>query len=129
MRPLARRLAKLEGLRWADGDVFHLTWRFPGEPKPEPERDHHCFVWEGKGSPPSPRWTTTAKLSSEETEFVTTQLIDEIGPMPACSPSTPEDRARQREAAAHMTNAELLSVMLGCTRDPERFDRYDGSLR
>ena len=112
MRPLARRVVKLESLKRADGDVFHLTWRLPGDPEPEPEQDHHCFVWQGKGSPPSPRWTTTAKLSREEDEFVTAQLMETIRSMPPSSPPTPEERARQREVGRNMTNAELLNAML-----------------
>ena len=110
MRPLARRVVKLESLRRADGDVFHLTWRLPGDPEPEPEKDHHCFVWEGNGPPPASRWTTTAKLSSAETEFVTAQLLEVIKPTLPSSPPTREER----ELAMHMTDAELLNAMLGC---------------
>ena len=112
MRPLARRVVKLESLKRADGDVFYLTWRLPGEPEPERKQDHHCFVWQGKGPPPSPRWTTTAKLSREEDEFVTAQLMEKIRSMPPSSPPTPEERARQREVGRNMTNAELLNAML-----------------
>ena len=112
MRPLARRVVKLEAVRRADGDVFHLKWRLPGEPEPEREQDHHCFVWQGKGSPPSPRWTTTANLSSEEDEFVTVQLLEAIKPTLPSNPPTPEERAWQREVGASVSNADLLNVML-----------------
>ena len=108
MRPLTRRVVKLESLRRADGDVFHLTWRLPGEPEPEVEEGRHCFVWEGKGQPPAPRWTTTAKLPKEEFDFIKTQILVEIKPTRQRRPLMPEED----ETLRRMTNVELVNVLL-----------------
>lgn len=107
-RPLARRIAKLENLCRDEGDLFHLTWRRPGDPVPAVEHKRHCFVWEGKGPPLAPRWTTTAKLSKEEFVLVKTQLLVEVKPTPQSSPPTPEEH----ETLRRMTSVELVNVLL-----------------